>query len=89
MPGQTLPVNFTVHNLEYQTTNYQYKITETSQDGNQNQVLAMGKFTLPQNAYHKTAVNIPTVDLGPNVKVKVDLVNVNESIDYLVQRRGA
>jgi hypothetical protein len=33
-------------------------------------------------------VNISTVDLGPRVKVDVELVNVHESIDYLLDRRG-
>jgi uncharacterized membrane protein len=88
-PGQTQTVKFTVHNLEYRTTNYQYRIIETSQDGKQSQQLAGGEFTLPQNGYQKPAVNIPTVDLGANVKVEVRLVSQNESIDYLMKKEGA
>lgn len=82
-------VNFTVHNLEYQTTDYSYQITEQSQDNNQSQTLSSGSFTLPQNGYEKEAVNISTVDLGQHVKVNVELINENESIDYLVVRTGA
>jgi uncharacterized membrane protein len=86
-PGQTQLVNFTVHNLEYRTTNYQYKITETSQDRKQSQSLAAGSFSLPQNGYQKAAVSIATVDFGPRTKVEVRLVNVGESISYWMQKR--
>ncbi len=88
-PGQPQTVGFTVHNLEYATTDYKYKIIETSQDGSQSQTLASGSFGLLQNGYKKEAVNISTVDLGSHVKLEVDLENVNESIDYLLQREGA
>lgn len=87
-PGQPQAVKFTVHNLEYRTTHYRYKITETSQDGMQSQQLADGSFTMTQNSYHKTSVNISTADLGSSVKVEVELVNVKENIDYLLERRG-
>ena len=89
VPGHAQPVSFTVHNLEYRTTNYQYRIVETSQDGKQSQALATGSFTLPQNGYKKAAVNIATVNLGPRAKVEVQLVNVNEAVDYSLERRGA
>jgi hypothetical protein len=88
-PGQTQTVRFTTHNLEYQTTAYQYHIVETSQANNQSQTLASGSFTLPQNAYKQETVNISTVDLGQHVKVEVNLMNVNESIDYLLGKVGA
>lgn len=89
VPGQLQEVDFTVHNLEYRTMNYQYKITETSQDGKQSRGLTDGSFQLPQNRYEKMIVNISTVDLGPHVKVEVKLMNVNESIDYLLTKEGA
>jgi hypothetical protein len=88
-PGQPQTVSFTVHNLEYRTTGYRYQITEQSQDGKQSQTLAAGSFTLRQNDYNHATVNISTVDLGSRVKVDVELVNVHESIDYLLQRSGA
>ncbi len=88
-PGQTQQVTFTVHNLEYRTTDYHYRITETSQDTNQSQTLATGSFTLPQNVYKNQVVSIPTANLGSHVKVGVELVNTNESIDYLLTREGA
>jgi len=85
-PGQAQTVKFTVHNLEYQTTKYQYQIIEASQDNNQSQTLTTGNFTLPQNAYKQATVNIPTVDLGQHVKIEVELLNKKESIDYLLER---
>jgi uncharacterized membrane protein len=89
MPGQQQAVSFTVHNLEYQTTGYQYKIIETSQAGDQAVTLASGSFSLQQNQYKSPTVSITTADLGQNVKVEVELVNQHESIDYLLERTGA
>jgi uncharacterized membrane protein len=85
-PGQMQTVSFTVHNLEYQTTNYPYIIIETTQDGTQSQTLVSDHFTLAQNIYHTVNVNIPIANLGQQVKVEVELVNQNESIDYLLNR---
>lgn len=88
-PGGMQTVKFTVHNLEYRNTTYTYQITEISQDGQKSSLLAMNSFTLEQNEYHKEAVNISTTDLGPSVKVEVKLMNVNESIDYLLDREAS
>ena len=88
-PGQTQTVSFTVHNLEYQTVNYSYVITETNQDNGQSQTLTSGSFILPQNAYKNTSVNISTIDLGSHVKLEVGLVNIHESVDYLLQKEGS
>jgi uncharacterized membrane protein len=89
VPGQPQTVSFTVHNLEYRDTMYQYVISEVSQDNGQSQVLNSGNFNLQQNGYHTEAVNISTSDLGPRVKLEVDLKTVNESIDYLLHKEGS
>jgi len=88
-PGQPQEVSFTVHNLEYRSMNYRYQITQSSQDGQQSQVMNTGAFSLGHDLYHTAAVNIPTVNLGDNVKVEVKLINTNESIDYLLKKEGA
>jgi uncharacterized membrane protein len=88
-PGQPQQVAFTVHNLEYRTTTYQYRITETDQDTNQSQTLTAGSFTLLQNVYKNQVVSISTVNLDSHAKVEVELVNTSESIDYLLTREGA
>jgi uncharacterized membrane protein len=89
VPGQSQTVAFTVHNLEYRPTAYRYQIVEQSQDSSASQTLAQGSFSLAQGQYQSPSVNISTPDLGPNVKVEVELMNVNESIDYLLARSGA
>jgi uncharacterized membrane protein len=89
VPGQSQTVSFTVHNLEYQTTDYTYEVIEASTNSNQAQKLASGSFTIPQNIYQQETVNISTADLGQHVKVEVELVQQNESIDYLLGRTGA
>jgi uncharacterized membrane protein len=88
-PGQSQTISFTVHNIEYQTENYKYKITELASDGQKSQVLSRGKFTLPQDKYQHKSVNISTPDLGHHVKVEVTLTNLSESIDYLLNRSGS
>jgi hypothetical protein len=80
--GSTQAVAFTVHNLEYQTENYQYQIVETSDNGQQSQVLETANFTLKQGQYKNVTNLVSLNDLGSRVKVAVDLSNVNESISY-------
>jgi uncharacterized membrane protein len=84
-PGQKLPVNFTVHNLEYKTETYHYQISETNNAGSQTKILTTGSFILKQNRYHIMNVNITTTDMGGRAKVTTTLVNVNESVDYWVK----
>jgi hypothetical protein len=86
MPGESQKVNFTVHNIEYQTMTYSYKIVEENQDGSQQQVLASNSFTLDQNQYQSVSFTGPLADMGPEAKVVVELPTVNESIDYLLTR---
>lgn len=84
IPGQKQNVRFTVHNIEYQTETYQYKILEQSQDGSQTQQLASGKFTLQQDQYQGQNVKVTPADMGKRVKIIVELPTVNETISYWV-----
>jgi len=86
VPGEAQKVNFTVHNIEYQTMTYHYKIIEESQDGAQQQLLTSSSFKLGQNQYQSVSFTGPLVDMGVNTKVVVELPTVNESIDYLLIR---
>lgn len=88
-PDQFQAIDFTTHNLEYRTTDYSYLIIESDVSSNKTQTLGGGDFTLAQNGYKKSSVSIPIVDLGQHVKVEVELVNQNESIDYLLTRSGS
>lgn len=85
-PGDVQEVNFTVHNLEYKTVNYQFVIVEQTNGGNQSAVLSSGNFKLKQNQYKKLTQYVNTPDLGKNIKLTVKLTNVNESIDELQTR---
>lgn len=87
-PGQAQNVRFTVHNIEYQTETYQYKILEQSQDGSKTQQLAAGKFTLQQDQYQGQNVGVTPADMGQRVKIIVDLPTVNETISYWVEASG-
>jgi uncharacterized membrane protein len=87
--GQEQVIAFTVHNLEYRTTNYHYVIAEQSQSGGSTSTLTSGSFTLRQGQYKSPVLNIPLTDMGSGVKVSIDLTSQNESIDYLLSRSGA
>ena len=87
VPGQAQNVRFTVHNIEYQTETYQYKIVEQNQDSSQSQQLSSGSFTLHQDQYEGLNVGITPIDLGARVKITVELPTVNENISYWVERQ--
>ena len=86
-PGQPQTLSFTVHNLEYRTMSYPYTVTATP-DGSQTATpLASGTLkNLSQNQAIATPLNFTLPDLGPRVKVSINLPSVNESIDYWVVR---
>lgn len=84
VPGQVQNVRFTVHNIEYQTETYPYKIVEQSQDGSQTQELESGSFTLKQDQYQGQNVGVTPIDLGKRVEITIELPTVNETISYWV-----
>jgi uncharacterized membrane protein len=86
VPGQVQKVNFTVHNLEYQTETYRYQIIEENQDGSKTQTLTSSTFTLSQNQYQSVSFTGPLVDMGANARIVINLPTVHESIDYLLTR---
>lgn len=77
-------VSFTVHNLEYKTTDYHYKIVEYSNDGSESKELENGSFVLRQNATTQPNVSVLPANFGTRVEITVELANVNESVDYWV-----
>jgi hypothetical protein len=84
-PGQQQPVNFTVHNLEYATTNYKYTIIQTSEDGSKSQTLSTGSFTIAESQYKNTSLPVTLADLGPRSKITVTL-STQEAISYWVNK---
>jgi hypothetical protein len=87
--GQTLPVDFTVHNIEYKTENYKYQIIEDANNSTKGLLLASGSFTLKQNQYKFPALSVTPANLGPKVQIIVNLSNVNELVDYWVNGSGS
>ena len=85
-PGQTQTVNFTVHNLEYQTTNYSYVIKETNQNGRVTQLLNNAEFTIDHDQYKSVSVPVVLIDLGSIVKVSVTLKSQDEIINYKLSK---
>lgn len=84
--GSSQQVNFTVHNLEYQTMTYKYAIVEQNQNDTQHQTLAANSFTLEQGQYQSVSFTGSLVDMGKNARVVVELPTTDESVDYLITR---
>ena len=87
-PGQNQTVSFTVHNLEYRTTTYNYAINEVNQDGSVTQPLISDSFTIDQNQFKQVATAVTPIDMGSRVKISVELKTKNQAIDYLVTKAG-
>lgn len=86
-PGSNQIIAFTVHNLEYRTNKYTYKITQTSQDGATTILLATGTFSLSDSKYRALMSTVNVRDLGNRSKISVELNN-NEFISYWIEKTG-
>lgn len=85
-PGKNQNVQFTIHNLEYQKENYHYVISVANNQGQQVTTLTQGDVVLMNGQYDKVSVNVILPDLGTREKITTTLTNVNESIDYWVNK---
>jgi hypothetical protein len=81
-PGVSQSFSFTIHNIEYQNEDYRYIVTEQGNTNSNARTLISGSINLKQNQYKSTALTIMPVDLGNDVTISVNLINVAESIDY-------
>jgi len=88
-PGQNQIFSFTFHNIEYVTVDYHYVVIEMNQTTGQSQTLTTGFDKLVQNQFKTVNVDTTLIDLGPRVEIVVSLPNVNESIDYWVNRSSS
>lgn len=86
VPGQSETLGFTVHNLEYKNVNYSYQVVERSLNSNKSINLVKGTFDLEQNDYKSVNLSLVPVNVGSKAEITVKLTNVNESIDYLLDR---
>lgn len=72
--GSAQKLTFTVHNLEYQTTNYRYKVVAASNIDGAEQLLGEGTLTLEhdQSQIAEPTVSIPAIGTHVALKVKVE-----------------
>lgn len=73
IPGGEQNLAFTVHNLEYRTTTYQYKLIAHSGDTAAKQIIGQGMFTLQHDRSQTTRQTVVVPSLGSKVTVKVSL----------------
>ena len=68
-PGHDYPFSFTIHNLEYKTTSYEYEIVAASASGSL--VLSQNKTTLKHDEYKtfKETFNLATGSGRTNIQV--------------------
>lgn len=87
-PNETQNVDFTVHNLEYQTIKYTYTINESAKVGQTGTILKTGTFTLNQNQYQKESDIISILPISNRVNISINLTSQNEDIDYWLTKSG-
>ena len=66
-------VRFTVHNLEHQTTTYNYEIVATTDTTTASQKLATGSFTIENDKTKSTASTITIPPLGEHMAIRVNV----------------
>lgn len=94
VPAQQTTIAFTLHNVEYQTTDYTYVIEQLDNSGTVLAQLAKGTTNLKQNADSSLTVPITFIDNDATAKVRVTITFIEknkttpttESIYYLVKR---
>lgn len=87
-PGTEQKFSFITHNLEYQDTQYEYTVTQKSEDGTTTQPITKGTFKLRPDNIGTTPVTITPTDLGKRSQIEVQLTNTTtkqqQSIHYWV-----
>jgi hypothetical protein len=71
-PGTVQNVAFTLDNLEYRTTTYNYRIVQTA-TGKPDQTLGDGSISLPEAQTKSFAVPVTPVNLGANSAIEVEI----------------
>jgi hypothetical protein len=72
-PGGEQTIRFTVHNLEFQTTGYQYDIVVKTPDGSAKQVLADGAFMIGHDHSQTISRAIIVPHMGDRLVIQVHL----------------
>lgn len=88
--GQTQTVDFAIHNLEYRTVDYKYRITQTDKNGENAVELARGSVTLQHNQIAKPSAAVILTDFGEKSRLNVVLETgtSSQAIFYNVTKQG-
>lgn len=78
-PTEALPVDFTVHNQEHQTTRYTYEVLQTDATETQQHTLARGTFTLPGGATKAESTAVMPRNIPKQSKISVHLTRVADT----------
>lgn len=96
--GQEQIIQFTIHNLEYRTTSYNYILTQISEDGKISAPLASGSLKLSQDQTQTITKPVVLSNLGnqSKIEIKIDFEGIafgqnnpslqSQSIFYLVNK---
>lgn len=79
-PNQPYTFSFTVHNLEYQDTPYNYESYLDLDTGKAE--IGHGSFTLKQDEYLTVRQEYSLAMALPKTKIVVNLINKNQQIDF-------
>lgn len=89
-PGETQTVSFTIHNLEYRTVDYKYRIIQTDNNGENAVELAQGSVTLQHDQIAKPSAAVILTDFGIKSRLNVVLETgtSSQAIFYNVTKQG-
>jgi hypothetical protein len=85
-PGEHVPVNFIIRNLEAVDTDYQYQVTFTSAEG-QVTPLAEAKVHLANGQAYQVKETIVIPEGTSRGEVRVQLVDKKQSIHFWLERK--
>ncbi len=78
---RSIPVSFTVHNLEERDMTYRYIVYATTTSPPQIQTVS-----IPKGVTQTIIANLPATDYGERVPVAVELIDQQQSIHFWVSR---
>lgn len=83
---KTVPVSFSVHNVEARNTSYPYQVSLIS-DAGKTIAQTQGNFSLPNNGTKTINSTIQVPNYRGRAEVQVLLTNLHQSIHFWVQSR--
>ncbi len=99
-PNSLVSVDFTLHNIEYKTTNYKYQILQQSEDKSISRELASGEKSLHHDESANIETSVTMQDTGKRARIMAIITydgtadgtdnpeQKNQSIFYWVRQKG-